>query len=138
MPNQPSVSQAAIFQKITISLGQTYQAGLVVFTYCVFIFSYQNTARIGRCFDRSKSVSRVLYSIVIYLGRIFLCGSSHFAENTPGRRVDLKIHIPASVLHQVGFTWLISRLITGELLPRLSILACADMRVSGLFLLHFP
>ncbi len=41
-------------------------------------------------FGMSKSVSRVLYSTVIYLGRTFLHGSSHVTEsNTPGKRASI-------------------------------------------------
>ena len=61
----------------------------------------------------SKSVSRVLYWTVIYLGCTFLHTSSHLWE-TPSR-----LNLLYTVLHRMGFTRQSGLPPYGELLPRL-------------------
>ena len=53
---------------------------------------------------------------------------SHFCGKTANALIP--------ILHRVGFTGRSSRQAAGELLPRLSILTCAN--AGGIFLLHFP
>ena len=65
----------------------------------------------------SKTISRVLYMTVIYLGGLSPDRSSHLLEDGPGRPLR-----PPTVLLRIEFTASDSFQPMGELLPRLSIL----------------
>jgi len=65
----------------------------------------------------SKTISRVLYMTVIYLGGLSPDRSSHLLEDGPGRP-----SCPPTVLLRIEFTAPDSFQPAGELLPRLSIL----------------
>ncbi len=66
----------------------------------------------------SKSISRVLYKIIIYLGALLPIRSS----DLPLGGTSSPLSSPNLVLLQMGFTEPHSRLCAGELLPHLSIL----------------
>ena len=76
----------------------------------------------------SKSVSRVLYWMIIYLGAAVTGRLERSTLHRNARRAAAsKVHM---ILHRIGFTWPHNRLCAGELLPRLSTLT----RVCGRYL----
>ena len=76
----------------------------------------------------SKSVSRVLYWMIIYLGTTVTGRLKRSTLHRNARRAAAsKVHM---ILHRIGFTWPHNRLCAGELLPRLSTLT----RVCGRYL----
>ena len=76
----------------------------------------------------SKSVSRVLYWMIIYLGAAVTGRLKRSTLHQNARRAAAsKVHM---ILHRIGFTWPHNRLCAGELLPRLSTLT----RVCGRYL----
>lgn len=82
----------------------------------------------------SKSISRVLYLTIIYLGVSLPKRSS---DLPPGETSSLHF-IPYLVLLQMGFTEPHSRLCAGELLPHLSILTSKRRSISVALSLESP
>lgn len=70
----------------------------------------------------SKSISRVLYSMIIYLGAMLPLRSC----DLPLGETSSLFFTPYLVLLQMGFTEPHSRLCAGELLPHLSILTSCE------------
>ena len=91
-----------------------------------FVANKKTRRPVGR--RESKSVSRVLYWMIIYLGAAVTGRLERSTLHRNARRAAAsKVHM---ILHRIGFTWPHNRLCAGELLPRLSTLT----RVCGRYL----
>ena len=80
----------------------------------------------------SKSVSRVLYWMTIFLG----CLLPVQLQPPCRKHAEQTLFVFYAVLHRVGFTWPHGLPCDGELLPRLSILTVYED--GGISLLHLP